>query len=98
MHDRKILTPLIFPWPRGGIPIFNSRFATGGIPQFFRPWSTSLRVSTGQTTRQRINYFYANEAFSTSEHRAPIICPDWRWYLSQCTVLCIVHTLLFFTD
>jgi len=70
MHDRKILTPLIFPWPRG-IPIFNSRFATGGIPQFFRPWSTSLRVSTGQTTRQRINYFYANEAFSTSEHRAP---------------------------
>jgi len=29
-------------------------------------------MSVGQTTRQRINYFYVNEAISMSEHRAPI--------------------------
>jgi len=28
-------------------------------------------VSVGQTTRQRINYFYVNEPTSMSEHRAP---------------------------
>jgi len=27
-----------------------------------------------------------------------LINPDWRWYLLRCTALCIVHTLLFFTD
>jgi len=37
----------------------------------FRPWSTNLLVSVGQTTRQRINYFYVNEAISMSEHKAP---------------------------
>jgi len=30
-----------------------------------------LLVSVDQTTRQRINYFYGNEAISMNEHRAP---------------------------
>jgi len=30
-----------------------------------------LLVSVGQTTRQRINYFYVNETIPMSEHRAP---------------------------
>jgi len=30
-----------------------------------------LLVSVGQTTRQRINYFYVNEASLTIEHRVP---------------------------
>ena len=30
-----------------------------------------MLVSVGQTTRQRISYFYGNEAISMSEHRAP---------------------------
>jgi len=30
-----------------------------------------LLVSVGQTTRQRINYFYVNEAILMSEHRTP---------------------------
>jgi len=55
-------------------------------------------VSVVQTTRQRINYVYVNEAFSTSEHRASTHQSWWRWYLLQCTVLCIVYTLFFFTD
>jgi len=42
-----------------------------GIPSFFKPWSTNLLVSVGQTTRHRINYFYVNEATAMSEHRAP---------------------------
>jgi len=29
-------------------------------------------MSVGQITRQKINYFYVNEAISMSEHRAPI--------------------------
>jgi len=33
--------------------------------------STNLLVSVDQTKRQRINYFYVNEAISVSEHRAP---------------------------
>jgi len=33
-------------------------------------WSTNLLVSVGQTTRQRINYFYVNETISIGEHRA----------------------------
>jgi len=32
----------------------------------------NLLVSVGQTTRQRINYFYVNKAISMSKHRAPI--------------------------
>jgi len=42
-----------------------------GIPQFFRPWCTNLLVTVGQTTHQRINYFYVDEAISMREHRTP---------------------------
>jgi len=31
----------------------------------------TTRQRVDQTTRQRINYFYVNEAFSSSEHRVP---------------------------
>jgi len=49
-------------------------------------------VSVGQTTRQRINYFYVNEAISVSEHL--LISSNWRWYLLQCIVHC-THVTLF---
>jgi len=54
-----------------------------------------LLVSVGQNTRQRINYFYVNEAISMSEHRVPIFA-KWQWYLLQHTVYCSHITL--FTD
>ena len=66
-----------------------------GIHWFFRPWSTNLLVSVGQTKRQRINYFYVNEAISMSEHRqsAYLLVPigDGIFY----SVWCIVHILHF---
>jgi len=49
----------------------NQNKTSGWNTYIFRPWSTNLLMSVGQTTRQRINYFYVNEAISLSEHRAP---------------------------
>jgi len=54
---------LMFKWRGYGMRIGNQKF--------FRPWSANLLVSVGQTTSQRINYFYANETISISEHKAP---------------------------
>jgi len=61
----------------------------GGIPYLFRPWSSNLLVSVGQTTSQRIDYFYVNEEFTTSEHRAPA-SQSWLAMVSF-TVYCIVY-------
>jgi len=59
-----------------------------------RLWSTNFLMSVGQTTCQRINYFYVNEAISMSEHRAylVVLVGDGIFY----NVLCIVHIVHFF--
>jgi len=53
-----------------------------------------LLVSVDQTTRQRINYFYVDEAISVSEHRAPTYY--FQVAMVQHTVYCSHITL--FTD
>jgi len=50
--------------------IGNQYKASGWNTLIFKPWSANLLVSVGQTTRQRINYFYVNGAILMSKHRA----------------------------
>jgi len=61
----------MFKWRGCRMRIGNHNKTSGWNTLIFRPWSTNLLVSVGQTTSQRINYFYVNEAISMSEHRAP---------------------------
>jgi len=61
--------------------IGNRIKTSGWNTLIFRPWSTNLLVSVGQTTRQRMNYFYVNKAISMSGQRAPLISCNWRWYI-----------------
>ena len=58
---------------------FHSRIATA-----------NLLVSVGQTTRQRINYFYVNEAISMIEYRAPT-------YYFQLAIVSFTAYCVFFT-
>jgi len=57
---------------------------------------SNLLVSVGQTTRQRIIYFYVNEAISMSEHRAP----TYQFHLAMVsfTAYCVLLKYYFFTD
>ena len=71
----------------------------GGSGHPGNPLAPPLLVSVSQTTRQRINYFYVNEAIAISEHRtiaiseqlqaiamseySPRISSIWRWYTAQ---------------
>jgi len=64
-----------------------------GIPQFFRPCSTNLLVSVGQTTRQKIDHFYGNEAFQWVSTERLLISSNWRWYLLQRIGYCSHVTL-----
>ena len=67
-------------------------------PQFFhsRIATANLLVSVGQTTRQRINYFYVNEAISMIEYRAPTY-----WFqlaMVYFTAYCVFFTYYTFFD
>ena len=71
----------------------------GAVAPPGNPLAPPLLVSVSQTTRQRINYFYVNEAIAISEHRtiaiseqlqaiamseySPRISSIWRWYTAQ---------------
>jgi len=62
-----------------------------GMPLFFRPWSTNLLVSVGQTTRPT---FMSTQQFQWVSTERLLISSNWRWYLLQRIVYCS-HTILF---
>jgi len=74
--------------------IGNQSKTSGWNTLIFRPGCINLLVSVGQTTPQRIDYFYVNEAIPMSEHRTP----TYLFHLAMVylySVLCIAHILTF---
>jgi len=58
--------------------IRNQNKTSGSNTFIFRRWSTNLLVNVVQTTRQRIDYVYVNEAISIVNTERQLISSIWR--------------------
>jgi len=76
--------------------IGNQNKKSGWNTLIFRPWSTNLLVSVGQTTRQRINYLCQRNNFNEWAQSAYLLVAIGGGIFYS--VLSIVHKLHFFTD